>query len=328
MKALRFHQYGPPSVLSMEDLPSPSIAPGDALIQVKASSINPSDIGIVAGRFKSPLPNTPGRDFAGVVVQDHVQGNGWEGKQVWGSGSGFGVTRPGAHAEFVVVPTMWLSEKPETLTMEQAAAIGVPYLAAWQSLVEVGQLQPDERILITGSNGAVGRAATQLAHWRKAFVIGADITDAATDADVFINLKQKDLQTEIHAATQGKLVDLVLDTVGASLFESCLRALRPGGRQIAIASAAKAQVEFNLVDFYHNQSRLFGLDTMKGTGPEIAARMDQLRRLFDTGSLHAPAIQISDFASAVEVYTSVAERKTLEKQVLTMTGKPAGLERV
>lgn len=313
MKALRFHQFGLPSVLSMEDLPSPPVAAGEVLIQVKASSINPSDIGIVAGRFKSQLPMTPGRDFSGVVVR----GEGWEGKEVWGSGAGFGVTRPGAHAEFVAVPATWLSEKPKSLTYEQAAAVGVPYLAAWQSLVDVGQLQPDERVLITGSNGAVGRAAAQLAHWRKAFVIGADITDAANDVDVFINLKHSDLQAETQVATQGEGVDLVLDTVGASLFESCLLTLRRGGRQIVIASAAKPQVEFNLVDFYHNELQLFGVDTMASTGPENAVRMNQLRDLFDGGYLQPPAIHVSDFGHAREVYASVGEKKTLDKQVLT-----------
>lgn len=313
MKALRFHQYGPPSVLTMEELPSPTVGPGEALVQVKASSINPSDVGIVAGHFKSQLPMTPGRDFSGVVVQ----GDRWEGKNVWGSGAGFGVTRPGAQAEFIAVPVTWLSEKPKSLTLEQAAAVGVPYLAAWQSLVEVGQLQQDERVLITGSNGAVGRAATQLAHWRKALVIGVDLTDAATNVDVFINLKHADLQSETQAATQGKGVDLVLDTVGASLFQSCLRTLRRGGRQIAIASAAKTQVEFDLVDFYHNESRLLGVDTMAPTGPENAARMDQLRLLFDAGHLRPPAIHTSDFARAAEVYASVAEKKTRGKQVLT-----------
>jgi hypothetical protein len=137
MKALRFAQYGPPSVLSIQEIPLPSLADGDVLVQVQASSINPSDLGAVAGRFHSHLPMTPGRDFAGVVVD----GGEWKGKHVWGTGAGFGIVRQGAHAEFVAIPSSWLSEKPEGLGMEQAAVVGVPYLAAWQSLVEVGHLQ-------------------------------------------------------------------------------------------------------------------------------------------------------------------------------------------
>jgi hypothetical protein len=92
MKALRFEKYGPPSVLGIQELPSPAMADGDVLVRVKASSINPSDIGAVAGRFHSKLPMTPGRDYAGVVVK----GRAWTGKEVWGTGVGFGVERPGA----------------------------------------------------------------------------------------------------------------------------------------------------------------------------------------------------------------------------------------
>lgn len=74
--------------------------------------------------------------------------------------------RPGAHAEFVAVPSSWLSEKPEGLSMEQAAVVGMPYLTAWLSLVEAGGLRRGEQLLITGASGAVGSAAMQNAHGR------------------------------------------------------------------------------------------------------------------------------------------------------------------
>src|SRR5260370_39498903 len=120
MRALRFDTYGPPSVLSIQDLPLPVLEEGEVLVQVQASSINPSDVGTVAGRFHSKLPMTPGRDYAGVVVE----GGAWTGKQVWGTGASFGVVRPGAHAEVVAVPSSWLSHKPAELIMDQAAAVG------------------------------------------------------------------------------------------------------------------------------------------------------------------------------------------------------------
>jgi NADPH:quinone reductase len=296
----------------MEELSIPRPAPGEALVEVKAAGINPSDIVAISGRFKSMLPMTPGRDFSGVVLH----GEGWEGKHVWGSGAGFGIVRPGAHAERVIIPIDWLAEKPRNLTMEQAAAVGVPYVAAWESLVKVGQLREGERILITGSNGSVGRAATQIAHWKKAFVIGADFADVPTNADAFVLLDGGDFVNEVRRVTEGAGVDLVLDSVGAHLFQGCLQTLRPGGRQIAIASAAQSSVEFNLVDFYHNQSRLFGVDTTQLTGPEIALIMDQLREGFESRALEAPEIQINQFAKAIEVYQSVAEKKLRGKQVL------------
>jgi hypothetical protein len=93
----------------------------------RAAAINPSDVKNVAGAFKASLPRVPGRDYAGVVVA----GEGWVGKEVWGSGAGFGVTRDGTHAQYLVADLDSLSEKPSHLSMEEASAVGVPYLAVW-----------------------------------------------------------------------------------------------------------------------------------------------------------------------------------------------------
>jgi NADPH:quinone reductase-like Zn-dependent oxidoreductase len=314
MKALRFATYGPPSVLSIQELPIPVLEEGEVLVQVKASSINPSDVGTVAGRFHSKLPMTPGRDYAGVVVQDGA----WTGKHVWGTGAGFGVVRSGAHAEFVAVPTSWLSEKPAELSMEQAAVVGVPYLAAWQSLVAAGGLQKGERLLITGAGGAVGSAAIQIAHWKGASVIAAVRSQTAPGAESLVNLKEEELVSAVQKATDGKGVDMVLDTVGGDLFRPCLRTLRVGGRQIAIANATGpgADVQLNLTDFYHDQLRLIGVDTQKFTGPYIASVMNELRQGFQGGFLHVSQPEPTSFDKAVDAYTNVAEKKTRAKQVL------------
>jgi NADPH:quinone reductase len=132
MKALRFEKYGPPSVLSIQELPVPDLKTGEALVELHASAINPSDVKNVAGAFKASLPRIPGRDFAGVVVA----GDGWKGKEVWGSGAGFGVWRDGTHAQYIVAGLDGLSRKPAHLSMEQASTVGVPYLAAWSGLVD------------------------------------------------------------------------------------------------------------------------------------------------------------------------------------------------
>ena len=243
---------------------------------MRASAVNPSDVKNVAGVFKASLPRVPGRDYAGVVAA----GEGWTGKEVWGSGAGFGVIRDGADAQYVVADLDALSEKPARLSMAEASAVGVPYLTAWSALVDAAAMQAGETVLITGALGGVGRAAVQIAHWKKARVIGADRHDRPSDADAFVNLQSKDLVGEVKAWTDGKGVDLVLDTVGGPLFEPSLRSLRPGGRQVAISSVGNGRVEFNLVDFYHRSGRLIGLDSVKLTGAEIAKIMDKLREGF------------------------------------------------
>ena len=315
LKALRFEQYGPPTVLHIQEMPRPVLEDGEVLIEVKASSLNPSDLATVAGRFHSELPMTPGRDFSGVVVD----GGAWTGKQVWGTGASFGITCPGAHAEFIVVPSSWLSEKPRSLTMDRAAAVGVPYLAAWHSLVGVGHLQQGEQLLITGAGGAVGSAAIQVAHWKGASVLAADIAQGSSSADMFLNLKETNLVDGVQQATGGKGVDMVLDTVGSDLFSSCLRTLRVGGRQIAIANVADpdTEVHFNLTDFYRNQIHLIGVDTFKLTGPEIADIMNYLSVGFEAGFLQVSEPERNEFDKAVEAYTKLSEKRSRAKQVLT-----------
>ena len=132
MKALRFRKFGPPSLLRIEEIPRPEPRVGEAVVRVKAAAINPSDVKNVAGLFSATtLSRTPGRDFSGVVVA----GKKYEGEEVWSSGPGLGITREGAQAEYLTVPEEALSLKPRTLSFEQAAAIGVPFITAWFALV-------------------------------------------------------------------------------------------------------------------------------------------------------------------------------------------------
>jgi NADPH:quinone reductase len=312
MKAWCFDRYGEPTVLRLEERPMPTPGKNEVLIEVVASGINPSDVKNVSGHFKAPLPRVPGRDYAGVIVS----GDGRAGEEVWGSGPGFGVARDGVHAQFVAMPSSWVSRKPSTLTMAQAAAIGVPFLAAWWSLVETAQIAAGETVLVTGVSGAVGSAATQIAHARGARVIGADRSpDNPSGADVLIDTTEHDLSSEVMERTSGEGVELVLDTVGGPLFEPSLKSLARRGRQVAIASTPQV-VSFNLVDFYHGLRRLLGVDTMALNGKEIAATMNQLRLAFENGKLLAPEIRTWPFDRAIEAYEAVAKHDPPTKHVL------------
>jgi NADPH:quinone reductase len=315
MKALRFAEFGPPSVLRIEEVSIPEPGDREALVRVKAAAINPSDIGDVAGRFKkTTLPRTPGRDFAGVVVK----GTQHEGEEVWGSAPDLGIVRDGSHAEYVVVPVETLSVKPKSLSVAQAAAIGIPYITAWASLVNAAQIEAGETILIVGAAGAVGQAATQIANWKHARVIGAETTsDPIPGTASVVSTKSDEFRERILELTAGKGVDVVLDTVGGPMFEPALRSLGLGGRQVAISSRGDPRVSFNLVDFYHNFSRLLGVDSYGLTAQQVGEIADKLRPGFETGVLKPAAIEIVPFEKAVDAYGRLAAGQTKAKQVLS-----------
>lgn len=315
MQVLRFTEYGQASVLGFEQRPQPVPKAGEVLIKVAAAAINPSDLKNIGGSFHASLPRVPGRDYAGTVVA----GDAPVGQEVWGSGANFGIDRDGAHAQYIILPVEHLSVKPAALSMAQAAAIGVPYLAAWRSLVEGAQLRAGQTLLLVGAGGAVGHAAIQVAHWLGARVVGVDRRiQGPSAADVLIDSSQEDLLAKVAQVTQGRGVDAVFNCVGGATFEPALKALGFRGRYVALSSIGETRVSFDLVDFYHQEQRLVGVDTMKLNGAEIATIMDQLRGGFDKGHLRAPALNTWPFEQAVAAYQAL-EQGTGQKQILLMS---------
>lgn len=314
MKALLFDTYGPPSALRLQDMPTPIAADGEVLVEVHASGINPSDVKTVAGAFESTLPRVPGRDYAGVVVTEGP----WHGAEVWGSGNGFGVHRDGTHAEYIVVPSTWLAEKPGILTMAEAAASGIANIAAWAAIVDAADIQAGETVLVTGALGAVGRAAIQIARWKGAHVIGCDRTLGSSEAEHFIDLSTQQLAAAVMSITDGTGVDVALDAVGGPIFEPTLESVGYRGRHAVLSNVGNRSVSFNLTDFYHGEKRLIGVDTQKLSGQEISRIMAQLRSGFEQEYLKPSAVKTWSFDQAVEAYSAVEKGDTSAKHVLTM----------
>ncbi len=323
MKALRFARQGALDHLAVEDLPDPVPAAGEALVAVRAAGLNPSDPKNVLGKMaQTTLPRIPGRDFAGVVVA----GSGaWLGAEVLGSGDGLGFTRDGSHAELLAVPEEALVRKPPEISFAQAAAVGVPYLAAWMALIDAAGLRRGETALILGVNGAVGAAAGRLAHWRGARVLGT--VRASTDrtpvpaapspsADVVIDLDRRGLVEAVHEETGGRGVDVALDVVGGPLFEPCLRSLARGGRQVSIAASGDPRVSFNLADFYHREARLFGIDTLALDFAGSRRILEQLLPGLRDGTLAPPPPRIWPLADGPAAYRLLDAGKAESKIVL------------
>lgn len=239
--------------------------PDDVLIEVKAAAVNPSDVKAATGLMPyAVFPRTPGRDFAGVVVDGPAE---WIGREVFGSSGDLGIRRDGTHATHLVVETAALVEKPASISMEEAAGIGVPFVTAIEGFRRTGQPKPGETVLIMGVNGKVGQAAAQLATWFGARVIGVVRKDEpyqghANGPVELINSATTEIAPRAREMTAGKGVDIIFNTVGGeAYFQAANKALALAGRQILIATVDKT-VNFNILEFYRGRHTYFGVDTL------------------------------------------------------------------
>jgi NADPH:quinone reductase len=310
MKAIQFTTFGTPDVLEFVDLPTPQPAAGHALVQVKSASVNPSDVKNVSGHFDHTVPpRVPGRDFSGVVVAGPDE---WIGAEVWGTGGDIGFTRDGTHAEFIEIPVAALAKKPASLTHAQAASIGVNFVVGWLGTVDYAQLAAGETIAVIGVSGGVGGAVTQIAKARGARVIGIGREEPDADSpaarliDAFVPM-DADTARRVRELTGGAGADVVYDAVGGVAFELALSLVKRRGRVVEISATGKRRVEFDLIDFYHNETQLLGADSAKLGVADAAPIMRALAEAFDAGRFAAPVVAAHyPLERAKDAYAAVA----------------------
>lgn len=308
MKALRFDATGDLAKLRVEDVPRPVPGRGELLVEVRAASINPSDVKNVQGKMEgTTLPRTPGRDFAGVVVEGPQE---WIGAEVLGAGGEIGYERDGSHAQYIVLPQNGVARKPSALSFEEAASVGVNFIAAYLGVHDAAHLEAGEHIFITGAAGGVGSSVVQLARWMGATSIGFDRSypsDLPPQLRPDIALSgDDDIVQRVRDATSGAGAAVVFDTVGAALLQKNLALLRVQGRYAIIASAGDRRASFDILDFYHKRLRLIGVDTRAHDSVAAAQTLDRLRPGFDSGALRAPMIaQRVTLDDAIDAYRTV-----------------------
>ena len=309
MRAIQFATFGKPSQLRLVELPDPQADERNAVIKIVASSVNPSDVKNVAGSMEgTTLPRVPGRDFSGVVESGPPE---WVGADVWGAGGDVGFKRDGAHAERMLFPIAALRRKPAVLTHEQASAIGVNFLIAWLGAVDYAKLDASDTVAVLGASGGVGGAVTQIAKARGARVIGFDRVPPPDDAPAAKLLDRFELSTgdvpgAVRAFTDGAGATLVFDAVGGVLFETALHCAALRGRVVEISATGKRRVEFDLADFYHNETQLLGADSRKLDEVRCAEIFDMLRPGFEAGTYQPPIIaQRFGLEGAVAAYELV-----------------------
>jgi NADPH:quinone reductase-like Zn-dependent oxidoreductase len=254
MKAVRFHEYGDPSVLRYEDVEQPVPGAGQVLIQVAATTFNGVDGNIRAGFMQGPipvtLPHTPGIDVSGTVA---ALGDGVEGFEAGDQVVGFlPMTDDGAAAQYVVAPAEILAPAPTSVPLVDAAALPIVGLTAWQALFEHAKLAVGQRALINGAGGAVGGYAVQLAKNAGAYVIATASPSSgdrvkAAGADEVID----HTTTAVIAAAASVDVVLNLAPIEPAQLAALLDLIRPGGvlvnttvsRLVALIDSGELRIE-------------------------------------------------------------------------------------
>ena len=278
---------------------------------MKAAAVNPSDVKAATGLMPyAVFPRTPGRDYAGVVVDGPP---GTVGREVFGSSGDLGIRRDGTHATHLVVEADAIVEKPGDISWEEAAGIGVPFVTAMEGFRRVGIPKPGETVLVTGVNGKVGQAAVQIATWHGARVVGvvrrSEPYEGHANAGVdVIDASSADIAVRVREFTGGRGADVVFNTVGDPHFQAAQKSLGLRGRQILIA-AIKPVVQFNILEFYRGQHTYVGVDTLALSSSATAAVLRELAPGFAGGRLKPFPIRpgaIYPLEEAKRAYVAVA----------------------
>lgn len=262
-------------------------APGDVLVEIAAAAVNPSDVKAAIGMMPyAVFPRTPGRDYAGRVIDGPAE---WIGREVFGSSGDLGIRRDGTHASHLVVEADALVEKPAHISAVEAAGIGVPFVTAMEGYRRAGLPKAGDVVLVMGLNGKVGQAATQIATWLGARVIGvvrkeeAYAGHASAPVEV-VNAAAGDVATEVRRLTDGHGADIVFNTVGDPFFQEAHKSLAIMGRQILISAVDKI-VLFNVFEFYRGRHTYVGIDTLALSSPASGAVLREIAPGFASGRL-------------------------------------------
>ncbi len=338
MKAVRFHEFGGPEVLRFEDAPVPELQPGQALVRVKAASINHIDIWVEKGSYYKPsLPHIPGSDAAGIVEEIMGGDSSLVGKKVMvytaiacfncnfcfegkhnlcASYKTLGSHSNGTYAEYVAVPARNLVEIPGRLGFEDAAAIPLTFTTAYHMLVDRAQLKLGETVLVPAAGSGVGVASILLAQLLGAEVIALSSSDEKLrkaekiGAHAAINYLDDGWVDEVLRVTKGRGVDVVIDSVGASTFAKGIKCLAKNGRLVTCGVTSGNEAAIGIRELFSGQRSILG--SVSGTFKDFISVV----KLTEQGKIKPVIDSVYALKDAAKAQERLLSRQSFGKIVL------------
>lgn len=327
MRAVMFDQFGPFENARVAEAPRPVAGPNEVVIEVHAAPVNYVDLVVVAGKyqFSPPLPFTPGKGPAGLVVE---VGEGVE--QIKPGDRVLAMAESGGYAEFAKAAAQDCYRIPDKLSFSQAGALSLAYDTAYFALTDRGRLRKGETLLVLGSTGAVGRACMQLGKAMGARVIAAISSPSRAEAayaggaDSVVDLAAEDLReslrAQVFALTDGQGADVVIDMLGGDIFDAAIRAVAWRGRVVIVGFAA-GRIPTVKVNYLM-------LKNMEVSGLQISdyrkRRPDMLQdcyrdvfSLYERGLIDPGGVVEMPLSRFAEAMRLVEQRATLDRVILT-----------
>ncbi len=268
-----FIQSGPRGTeLEARDIPKPEAAPGKVVVRVRAAGLNRGEFIAGHGLVKPGAARAAGNEAAG-----EVEGTG---EKVMGRAAG-------AFAEYAVMDAREAIPIPANLSFEQAASIPLTFMVVHDMIVEQGALKAGEWLLVTGISSGVGVAALQAAKAMGAKVVGTSGSASKLETlkkhglDVAIQTRAPDFSQKVLQATDGKGANVVINTVGGSVFPECIRAMAFEGRLAIVGYVdGKLSAEIDLEAVHSKRLRIFGVSNKLRNAEQRAATVRGFRENF------------------------------------------------
>ena len=320
MKAIQVKQVGGPEVMELADLPVPEPKANEAVVKLAASGVNFIDVYHREGRYRVPLPFTPGQEGAGEVVA--------VGKDVNSVKNGDRVAWShllGAYAEYEAIAADRLVPIPPGVSDQQAAATMLQGMTAHYLLHDSYPLKKGETALVHAAAGGVGLLLVQMAHHVGARVIATASTEEkaklARDAgaDDTILYTQTDFEAETKKLTGGKGIDVVYDSVGKTTFEKGLNLLRPRGMMVLFGGSSGAVPPFDPIILTQKGSLFLtrpSLGNYIATRDELMSRASAVFGMIAAGKLKLRIEHTYPLAEAQRAHRELEGRKTTGKLLL------------